>query len=314
MRSRVPDHFGDVRTGLVVLAVLALASTVVFFLDALQRAFVEGPELVVLAVDVEGLEPGATVWVAGSPAGRVTGISFAAAQRDHPGRVVIDAVLHRQAARIVRADAVVRIGSGALLAPAVVKLDPGSRDTPPYDFRDTLVATPVPDLDDFGFMADTARAAADSLIAAMADLRLEMSDGRGTLPSLARDRRMLTRLAARERAARAAAARWTSSALADFVADTLPRTDARRIADRLAGMAADSTGRISRRRLSEAVGPLSSRLERLAAGIDAAEGTIGRMVTDDELDRQIDRTRARLDSLRIDAASRPLRYLRFRLF
>jgi hypothetical protein len=55
-------------------------------------------------------------------------------------------------------------------------------------------------------------------------------------------------------------------------------------------------------------------MERLATRIGAAEGTLGRMATDDELGLQTARARLQLDSLLADAASHPLRYLHFRLF
>ena len=314
MDPRAPHRLEDVRTGLLVLAAAVAAAGGIFFLDTFQRAFLEGPTLVVLADDVEGLEEGAAVWVAGSPSGRVRSMAFASPDARHAGRVVIEVALRRGPARSLRRDAEARIGRGALLAPSVVKLRPGDRASPPYDFRDTLTVTPVPGLADFQALGDTARSAADSLLHAISGLDAEMREGRGTLPRLRRDPATAERLARRREAAGSLVRAWRDGALRAFLADTAPRAAAQRIGERLAAVSADTTARRGRQDLAATIGPLVARLDRLAARLGAADGTLGRMATDGELRGQLDETRARLDSLRLDAAARPLRYLRLRLF
>ena len=71
---------------------------------------------------------------------------------------------------------------------------------------------------------------------------------------------------------------------------------------------------VSNAYLGEAVTSLTARMDRLSRRLEVADGTLGRLGRDGELAAQIETTRSRLDSLLIDAKSRPLRYLRFRLF
>jgi len=105
MNQRPPDDWHDVVPGIIVLVTLILLAVGVFFLDNLRREFLEGPTVVLLADDIRGLVPGADVWVAGKPAGRVKSISFAGSGSVHPGRVAVSAVLLREALPTLRADA-----------------------------------------------------------------------------------------------------------------------------------------------------------------------------------------------------------------
>ena len=59
---------------------------------------------------------------------------------------------------------------------------------------------------------------------------------------------------------------------------------------------------------------LRGRTARLDAHLQAARGTAGRLLYDGELQIQMERTRAQSDSLRLELATDPFRWLRFRLF
>ncbi|MEE8572988.1 MAG: MCE family protein, partial [Gemmatimonadota bacterium] len=133
-RSNVP--------GILILVGLVTISTAVFLLDGIRRALVEGPEIVVLAAEGRGLVPGSDVWVAGSPAGRVKSVVFADPHGPTESRVVIRATLVRTAVPFLRADTRASISSAALLAPLVLKLDPGHPGSGPLDITDTLRVPP----------------------------------------------------------------------------------------------------------------------------------------------------------------------------
>lgn len=305
----------DVRTGVLVLLGLVPLALGIFFLDAVRRAFVEGPELVLIADEIRGLTPGTDVWLAGRPAGRVADISVLN-PGEHDGNVAVLLVLHRDAAPALRRDARGRIGPSALLAPPVVKLHPGSPGAPPFDFRDTLYAAGSPDIDDFRAFADSARRVARGLQADLARLDATVSTGGGLLARLRRDpglidgfeRRRARAVALREawREGDGIPAAWRDTALHGRA--TRAAAEIRRLAAPAGRTAADVGA------AAAVADSLRARLARLARRLDAAEGTMGRLATDDELGRQVERTRAQLDSLVVDAGARPLRYLRFRLF
>lgn len=302
------------RTGVLVLAGLVPFAAAVFFLDELQRAFVEGPSLVVVADEIEGLETGADVWVAGRPAGRVAGISYVGAESRTSGSIAMRLVLHRDAAPALRRDAEARIGESALLAPPVVKLDPGSPSAPPFEFGDTLVVVTSPDVEDFRALADTAGRAADRLREDLGRLAEVLETGDGTLPRLRRDPGLAGRLDERRtRASRLRAAWAEGEGLRALVGDSATRSAAGRVRERLRELA-DAAPDSARQALAAEAADLAATAERLSVRLEAAEGTLGRLAGDDALREQVERARAQLDSLRVDAATDPLRYLRFRLF
>ena len=318
MRPRTPIGWRDVRTGVVVLLLFVPVVAGIFFLDAIRRAFLEGPTLVIAADDIRGLETGSDVWVAGRPAGRVARVSFFGSGEGAEGRVAVRLVLLREAAPMIRSDARAHIGGSALLEPAVVKLSPGSPDAPPFDFSDTLAVTPVLDVDDFRALADSGRAAAETLSAELQALDATMRTGSGTLPRLRRDGTLRARIG--RQADRIAALResWGREAgVRALVTDTALRARAGRIADRMESLAADSAARRVgdvREELREAVASLSERTERISDRVEAGHGSLGRFATDEELRLQAERTRALVDSVRAELLQNPLRYLRFRLF
>lgn len=319
MDPRTPRSWRDVRVGALVLLGLAPVVAGVFFLDALRRAFVEGPTLIVVAEEIRGLAPGAAVWVAGKPVGRVADVSFIDAQDDRAGSIALRVVLLRYAGPALRRDAQAQIGRSALLSPPIVKLDPGSPALPPFDFADTLVVSPALDVDDFRALADSGRAAVGELTADLERLARELNTGRGTLPRLRRDPALADELVRHGDRAAALRTAWGGDAgPRALLADTAVRRSVESIRadlDALRDLTAD-TARVvrARRELAATLASVRGRLGRLEARLDLAEGTLGRMATDDELRTQTGRARAALDSLQMDAAADPLRYLRFRLF
>lgn len=319
MDPRIPRSWLDVRTGVLVLLGLVPAAAGVFFLDAVRRAVVEGPTLVVVADEIRGLAPGAAVWVAGKPAGRVTDVSFIDARADRAGSIALRVVLLRDAAPVLRSDAQAQVGRSALLSPPIVKLDPGSPELPPFDFADTLVVSPALDVDDFRALADSGRLAVGELTADLGRLARELDTGRGSLPRLRRDPALAGELARQSDRAAALRAAWGGdTGPRALLADTAVRRSVARIgADlkALRALAADTASAIrARREFAATLASVRGRLERLDERLDLAEGTLGRMATDDALRMQTARARAALDSLRMDAAADPLRFLRFRLF
>ena len=311
-----PERSGwrDLKSGLLVLAGAVPIAAGIFFLDVVRRALDEGPELVVVADEIEGLVRGADVWVAGRPAGRVTDVTFLPVSGTEAGRVAVRVVLVHDAAPALRSDARARIGRSALLSPPVVKLAPGSRDAPPLDFADTLIVVSTPGVREFRALADSGRTAARSLAAELSLLDEEMASGGGTLPRLRRDPAFARGLETRRARAAELRAAWQTSDLRRLVRDTTWRSGAARVAARRPPADTPAADDAARERLRRAIEDLRERAGRVTDRLEAAEGTLGRMAADDELREQAERNRALLDSLTKELGANPFRYLRFRLF
>lgn len=299
-----------VRTGVLLMTLLAAVAAVVFSLDVVLRELAEGPELTIRASAARELTPGAEVWVAGVPAGRVVSVRFP----DRPGGtapVLIRAVLREEAAPLLRSDATAAIHQSALLAPAVVDVRPGTAAAP-FDFSDTLRARTLVGAEDL-------RARLDSLAVELRALRplgrrlgRRLEEGPGTLAALRSDTALLREL-------RSLADR------ADGLAAEIPRGTAGRLAadDRLMetwGGLARRTRRIARG-LDERTGPVATALDSLAASasvvarrLEEGRGSLARFAGDAALAREARTMRARMDSVRNEVLYAPLRWLRFGLF
>jgi len=315
---RRTDRWREFVPGILILAGLLTISTTVFFLDTIRRALVEGPEIVVLAAEARGLVPGADVWVAGSPSGRVTRVVFDDPDGPAESRVVIHATLHWAALPFLRSDAEARINSSSLLAPVILKLDPGAPDSGPLDLADTLTVPALRSSDQLIAMARAARVGVDTLASLSRDLLHRLEEGPGTAARLRGDTALLERLAA-------ISANAGSISAALQAEDALP---ARLAADSLGTALSAMVGALRSLRgeeraseVTDAVVGLADRLERISESLDkldrdlrAGRGTAGRALYDDEIARQQQAFQARLDSLRSELRRKPWRWLRFKLF
>ncbi len=304
--------------GILILIGLVLLSTTVFFLDTIRRALAEGPEITVVAAEARGLTPGADVWVAGSPSGRVTRVDFDDPAGPARSRVVIQARIHWTAVPQLGADTEARIGSSALLAPVVLKLDPGGPGQGPFDFADTLAVPPLRSTERLLALTGAARGAVDTLLSFSQELTDRLAEGPGTAGALRRDTLLVERM--REVSVNAISVYSVLQA-----EDALP---ARLRADSLGPALADLIGNLrdlgSEPRAADvtaAVTELTERLERIAVSLDrldrdlrAGRGTAGRALYDDEISRQKVAFEARLDSLKSELRRKPWRWLRFKLF
>ncbi len=316
MDLRRPDSWQDVIPGITVLIVVIPLVVGVFFVDSLRRALIEGPTVIVLADEIRGLAPGANVWVAGKPAGRVQSIAFVGSGSSDPGLVALRIILLRQAAPMLRADATVRIGRSALLSPPVVKFRPGSPDALPYDFADTLTVTPGSDIQTFRALADSGRVAVTRLSAELARLKTEMASGRGSLPRLRRDPVLAGNLIAL--GDRMAILNESLAGVTGFwqlAGDSVSRERIARLAESINTISQQADARAGALEpIYQALDEISARIARLDNHLRSSAGTAGRLLYDGELQLQSERTRAQLDSLQLELAAQPFRWLRFRLF
>lgn len=302
------------RTGTALIAGLAAALAAIFFSDVVVREITEGPELTVTADEARDLEPGSAVWVAGVPAGRITSVRFRRAGPQGRQPVVVRAVLRQDAAGILRADASAQIRASALLAPAVLALDPG-RAPAPYDPVDTLRADPGPDRAEIRAQADSLAGALEGLVPLADSLRDRLEEGPGTLAALRGDDALRADLRRAGERGLALARDASDGSAAKLARDTAARAALARTVDVLRGLAERGrAGEAGADSLARRLGATLDRLDRLGRHLDAGRGTAGRLLRDRALERERGRFRAKMDSLRAELLADPLMWLRFRLF
>lgn len=313
-RSSGPSElrWSQLRAGAALLAVLILSLAAIFLSEVVARELSDDPAITVTADEARDLEPGSAVWVAGVPAGRVTAVRFREGGPGDREPIVIRAVLGEDAAAMLRADATARIRASALLAPAVLALEPG-RAPGRLDLGDTLRAEPSLDSDEVRARMDSLVAVLEGLSPLADSLRRRLEEGPGTLAALRADpslRRDLRRAGERARALAEAVPGGTAARLArdTAVSAALERTlDAARRLPKAAGAAGIDS-------LALRLGALLDRVDALGARLEAGRGTAGRLLNDRALERERRRAEAKMDSLRTELLLDPLRWLRFRLF
>lgn len=316
MRPEAEDlTWSQVRTGATILALLAVVVAVIFVSDVLMRELSEGPEILVSATEARDLEPGSRVWIAGVPAGRVTDVHFREPGPDRDRPVLVRAVLREEAADLVRADASATIRASALLAPAVLSVDPGTSGRR-FDFSDTLDAVPLPGREEILARADSLLRALEALRPLASRLRTRLREGPGTLASLRGDPALAGSLERLAEAGTRLAAGIPGGSAARMAADTALHQRVRRLRHRLRAAAGDGERGMDggRADLASEVEELARRLERLRSGLRSGRGTLGRLARDEALRRERRLLEARIDSVRASLLAEPLRWLRFRLF
>lgn len=316
MRPEAEDlTWSQVRTGATILALLAVVLAVIFLSDVVVRELSDGPEMLVSATEARDLEPGSRVWIAGVPAGRVTRVRFREPGRERVRPVLVRAVLREEAADLVRADASATIRASALLAPAVLSVDPGTSGRR-FDFSDTLDAVPLPGREQIMARADSLLRSLEAMRPLAERLRTRLREGPGTLASLRGDPALSGSLERLAEAGTRLAAEIPGGSAARMAADTALHERVRRLRDRLRAAAgeAEPAGGGGRADLASEVEELARRLERLRSGLRSGRGTLGRLARDEALRRERRLLEARIDSVRASLLSEPLRWLRFRLF
>ncbi|MEE9207555.1 MAG: MlaD family protein [Gemmatimonadota bacterium] len=305
-----------IRQGFLLLGLLTVTSTAVFFVDDVQRRIEDGPTIVVTAPSARSLRVGDEVWVAGKRAGRVVGVSLLDPDSAGAEVVAVSATILKAFEHTVRADSRARVAASGLLAPKVLAIQPGSPDAVQLLSGDTLKTERLIGPDSLLSLGRTARAALDTLEAVTGRLRHRLAEG-GSLMALRRDDEIGPRLALATSRARKLKALAQESPLASLVSDPDVRESAARAMSRL--RASGGEGGMGLRPdslmvLLQEVDVLQARLESIGADLRAGRGTAGRLVFDDELQRSREELRQGIDAVRAELMRNPLRWLRFRLF
>jgi phospholipid/cholesterol/gamma-HCH transport system substrate-binding protein len=303
---------------LLALALAAVA-VLVFFLDDIVRSREETYEIVGLFPELEGIEKGSEVRLAGRATGRVTGVEILPPDHDSIPVYAVRVELPTAVRTLVRRDSEIRIVTRGPLSTPAVGIMPGTAAAPVLEPGDTLRARPRPRIANLLAEARATGAELDALRSQGAILGARVD---AVAPNL-------RRLAAEVRGARveldALARNVDEGPLAAFLADSaglrvLNRLGeaAARIAEAArelahghsAAAASAERARISPalRRLALRADTLGARIAELRALLEQPHGSIGRWQQDRAIRDALAATRAQLDSLIAETRRRPWRF------
>lgn len=163
------DRKTEIRVGLFVIGLIALALGGVLLLGKSRHVFESHVKLHAIFDDVGGLVQGAPVRIGGVNVGTVSQIMFVRAKP--VPRVRVEFEVTQSAIGLIRADSVARIGGQGLLGDKIVDLTAGSNEAAPLGPGGEIKAGAAPDLDKMlqqaAVVLDDARRVADRAASAV---------------------------------------------------------------------------------------------------------------------------------------------------
>src|SRR4051812_37328869 len=126
MNEQQRERATKLRVGIFVLVSLAVFLGVIYMLGARARLFEARYTLAAEFTDVGGLQPGATVRLAGVQIGRVSAVELPA---QPGGKVRVEMKIAKQFADRIRKDSEARIVTQGLLGDRIIELTVGSAQT-----------------------------------------------------------------------------------------------------------------------------------------------------------------------------------------
>jgi phospholipid/cholesterol/gamma-HCH transport system substrate-binding protein len=268
--------WSELRIGVMTIAAIAIAATLIFTLTGTSGFFWQRYSLKTRFPNVAGLAPGSPVRVAGVEVGTVKGVEFAGEQVDVTFEVRKD-----QRPRITD-KSVATLGSVSLLGESAIDISPATqgRTIPDYDY--------VPAGRAKGSLSDVSEQAATG-IEEISKLVHDVRSGRGTVGRLMTDEALYTEMRAFVASANAVTAAITSGrgtigrlvndrGTADALEASLKNVEdlTRRI-----NSGEGSLGRLLKdEAFAQSLNGATTNLQDLTARLNRGEGTAGKLITD----------------------------------
>ncbi len=298
--------------GAAIIAALAAAAILIFFLNSIARATRDTYPIVGLFFEAPRLRIGSKVWVAGYPVGEVTRIELLPPTGDSIPPFAATLVLPVRLRSEIRRDSKIRLTRQRLMGEPVVDLTPGTLSAPVLQPGDTLRAPPPLRTAALIEMVGTLRGAIDSLTAE------EQALLRRSRPLTSLAAPIMRDLAGIRAELLAFDRRLRAGPLPEFLADTSWRAaldrivgQVREIDESIRARAAtlnDSLYRAEFEQLARRARALQREIDELRALLEEPRGFPGRLEEDPALRNAIATTRAQLDSLIELTRRKPWRY------
>jgi len=331
--------WSKLKVGLVITITLAILFITVFFAGSIERLFQSRVEITAWIQDVRGLRTGAPVWVSGIEIGSVKKISL------HPDHgTVVTLSVNKDALNFIRTDSYAYVMTTGLLGDKYIELSTGSSEGKPLRPGDIIkgsaqieikdvMKTGIASIEKMTLFIDkledvvekfektegtvakflTDPSVYNNIEAATKSLAIVIDDinkQRGTLGLLLKDPSLYNSLVS------------TTSRL-DGLSYKFDEGAERMIAaassiEEFSKKLNDSDGTIHKliedEELYNNLNNASQRLNSILAGIDSGEGMAGALLRDEELSVELKETIADLRSLINDIKSDPRKYFKFSIF
>lgn len=172
----------NVRLGLFVLGGVVILIGFIFFIGANQSLFGSSTRVVTIFKNISGLQVGANVRFSGINVGTVDDIRIIT-----DSTVEVTLLVDNQAARYVKTDSQVLIGSDGIMGDKVVNLSGGSPDKDRIKNGSKLASKEPLEFDQIMAQAQNMATSVSTITANMADITNSIREGKGTIGMLLYD-------------------------------------------------------------------------------------------------------------------------------
>jgi phospholipid/cholesterol/gamma-HCH transport system substrate-binding protein len=285
--------WSELRIGVMTIAAIAIAATLIFSLTGTSGFFWQRYPLKTRFPNVAGLAPGSPVRVAGVEVGTVKGVEFAGEQVDVTFEVKKD--LRPR----ITDKSIATLGSVSLLGESAVDITPATQGTPVADYGYVAVGRAK------GSLSDVSEQATNG-IEEITKLVHDVRSGRGTVGKLMTDEQLYAGMQAFVASANAVTAAITNGrgTIGRLVTDrgTADALEAslRNLEDltRRINGGEGSLGRLLKDdAFAESLNGATSNLQDLTARLNRGEGTAGKLMTDATLFNRLNSVSDRFDLL-----------------
>lgn len=311
MKRTVNVGWGNLKTGILLIVAIVLLFWA-SFTGGGSSIFEPKNQFVAFFGNVNGLLPGAPVWMSGVEVGNVKSVKFVNVSSDKQVQVVCR--VERSVWHMVTEDATVHLGTIGFLGDKYVEVIPGSKDRPVLASGDTLETVPISDASALFESGEQAFDNVGGLARNLDTLLSRMNAGEGTLGQLATDAELYRNMTA------------LLSNLTILTTD-LQRNQERIVTsiektgnalERVSAQATENTGTLGRLmndpHLYDNLAATSARLDTIMTYIQTADGTLGLMVRDTGLYVEMVNLLHRTNNLVADIERNPRKYLKFSVF
>jgi phospholipid/cholesterol/gamma-HCH transport system substrate-binding protein len=178
-----------VAVGVFIFLGLAILVVGIFTVGSQRKAFVKTFTVKAVFDDIQGLQPGNNVWLAGMKVGTVKRVSFYGSSQ-----VQIILSIEKQAQPHIRKDAKAKISTDGLVGNKIVVIYGGTENTPAIADNDQLQSEHLAGMQE---MMTTLQASNSNLLEITGNLKAiskKLTDGQGTLGELINDPAIADRL------------------------------------------------------------------------------------------------------------------------
>ncbi len=311
MKRTTGVKWGNLKTGIV----LAIAIAIMLWASLTgggTSIFEAKSKFICYFKNVNGLVPGAPVWMSGVEVGNVRSVSFV--NLDSLRQVKVICRVKKSAWKMLTEGTEVQLGTIGFLGDKYVEIIPGPKGKPVIPEMSVIPTRDVGDAAAMFKKGEEAISRARSVVDGIDDLLSKMNSGEGTMGQLVTNDTLyhgLTSLAAH---------------LTRLVAD-LQKNQERIVSSleetshsvaQLSKQVNSNTGTIGKLvndpQLYDNLTATSARLDTILSKLNTAEGSLGLMVTDTSLYVELTNLLIRANNLIADIEKNPRRYFKFSVF